>query len=218
MASKRPVQPSGPHRVLLGLNRILCHTFHRVNLLTPPPSAAVLAGGGIIAPNHTSSLDPLLVQSVLAVPIRWMMAKEYLETPGLGWLFRAVQVIPVNRTGQDLASTRAALRALRDGEVLGIFPEGKIETSREMLPLAPGIAYLAAQARTRVIPVWIEGTQRRQTMVGSYLMPQEANVAFGRPIDVGKSDNRSTVVSLIESQYRMLKTFSAREMHLTHRT
>ncbi len=54
-----------------------------------------------------------------------MMAKEYFDFKPLRWLFDTVGVILVERSGRDMAATRAAMRALEQGYVLGVFPEGK---------------------------------------------------------------------------------------------
>src|SRR5436190_238239 len=83
---------------------------------------------------NRAALDALLIQSVCPRLITWMMAKEYYAVPGIGWVFRTVGAIPVERSGRDLAATRAAMRALEENAVLGIFPEGRIETDRELLP------------------------------------------------------------------------------------
>jgi len=66
-----------------------------------------------------------------------MMAREYYDLRSLTWLYKIVEAIPVDRSGRDLSATRAALRALNEGRVVGIFPEGKIETSQDLLPFRP---------------------------------------------------------------------------------
>jgi 1-acyl-sn-glycerol-3-phosphate acyltransferase len=108
-----------------------------------------------------------------------MMAREYMEIFGLRWVFKQVGIIPVQRSGQDLSSTRAAMRALAKGGLLGVFPEGRIETSRELLPFQIGVAMMAIKMRVPVYPVYLDGTQRGREIAEAVLWPCVASIAFG---------------------------------------
>jgi 1-acyl-sn-glycerol-3-phosphate acyltransferase len=164
-------------RILHAANRAFARIYHQLDVLTPchlPP-----AGPAILVCNHTSPLDPLLIQSVCPRPIVWMMAKEYYDLPVLNWVYRQVEAIPVARSGRDMAATREAMRALKHGRILGVFPEGKIELTRELLPFQTGIALIAAKADAEIFPAFLDGTQRGKTMVQAVLCPQKARIAFG---------------------------------------
>ena len=124
-------------------------------------------------------MDPIFIQSVCPRPIVWMMAKEYYDLPGLNWIYRQIEAIPVARSGRDLSATREALRALRYGRVLGVFPEGRIEPTRELLPFQSGIALLGAKADAEIFPTYLDGTQRGKSMVASVALPQHARIVFG---------------------------------------
>ena len=139
-------------------------------------------GAGIFVCNHTSALDPLLIQSVSPRLIVWMMAKEYYDLPILGRIFRTIEVIPVDRKGRDLTATRAALRALGRGRIIGVFPEGRIETSRELLPFQTGVAMMAMKTGVPIYPACLDGTQRGKEMIRSLLTPNRASIAFGAPM------------------------------------
>src|SRR4051812_42213381 len=117
-------------RFLQAFDVCFARIYHRLSVRLP--QRLPRDGPAILVCNHTSGLDPLLIQSVCPRLITWMMAREYYNVRGLGWVFKAVGAIPVERSGRDLASTRAAMRALANGAILGVFPEGKIETSREL--------------------------------------------------------------------------------------
>lgn len=186
-------------RLLLGFNRMLMHTWHRVEVSGRPEVPTT--GPAILAPNHTAALDPLAIQSALARPVRWMMAAEYRVRP-LGPVFDIAGVIPVNRDGRDSTATRAALRALAAGDLLGIFPEGRIETTNDLLPLQPGVAHLAARTGAPVIPIYLTGSQRGHTVAGSIVRPQEVFVRFGRPI---VSREVSELMSELDRSLRALR-------------
>src|SRR3954454_14493774 len=112
-----------------------------------------------------------------------MMAKEYYDHPAMRWAFQAIEAIPVARSGKDMLATRMALRALGAGKVIGIFPEGKIETSTDLLPFEVGVAMLAHHAQADVFPAYLDGTQRGQDMLAAFFRRQCAKVAFGRKLE-----------------------------------
>jgi 1-acyl-sn-glycerol-3-phosphate acyltransferase len=154
--------------------------YHRLAVLSP--QCLPRDGAAIIVSNHTSGLDPLLIQSVCPRLIVWMMAKEYYDQRGMSWLFRLIEAIPVARAGRDVAATRAALRVLAQGRVLGVFPEGRIERTKELLPFQTGVSLMAIKTGVAIHPVWLDGTQRNRPMLSAFLLPQKARIAFGRPI------------------------------------
>jgi 1-acyl-sn-glycerol-3-phosphate acyltransferase len=159
------------------------------NLSVRSPHQLPRYGAGILVCNHTSALDPMLIQSVCPRLIVWMMAKEYYDLPVLGRFFRTVGAIPVDRGGRDLAATRMALRALSDGRILGVFPEGRIETTGELLPFQTGVAMMAMKTGLPVYPVHLKGTQRGKEMLASILTPSRASIAFGPPLHLRKIQN-----------------------------
>jgi 1-acyl-sn-glycerol-3-phosphate acyltransferase len=169
-------------RVLRDLSRWFSLTYHGLKLKSPCPIPQ--HGPGILVCNHTSGADPMFLQSASRRMIRWMMAREYADFRPLRPIFQTVGVILVERSGRDLAATRLALRALEEGYILGVFPEGKIETTREILPFQSGIGFLAIKSGAPVFPAYLDGKQRGREMVASCFLPSEATLAFGPPVDL----------------------------------
>ena len=170
-----PQRPSV--RLIKGLGRFYARAFHRLDVLSPcrlPPT-----GPAILVCNHISGLDPVLIQSVCPRLVVWMMAREYYDLPAMRWGFELIEAIPVERSGKDLAATRAALRALNRGRVLGVFPEGRIETDSDLLPFQTGVAMLAQRAGADVYPSYLDGTQRGKEMLQCFMEPQSARLVFG---------------------------------------
>ncbi len=160
-----------------GVAGVYSRAFHQVRVASPcqvPPR-----GPAILICNHVSSIDPVILQSFCPRLIRWLMAKEYYQFKSMRWLFNTLGVILVERTGQDLVSARAAMRALAAGYVIGIFPEGKIETTRQLLPFQSGIGLLALRTRAPVYPVYLDGTQRGKEMVEAAITRNDITVSFG---------------------------------------
>ena len=108
---------------LSGLNRLFCIRYHGM----PDQKVDFPTGAGaLLAGNHLSGLDGFLLQAVSSRPVRFMIAREETERFGLRWLFKEARVIPVDRTGRPEQAFRAALQALKQDDVVGMFPQGKI--------------------------------------------------------------------------------------------
>lgn len=171
-------------RLLVGLNDWFARQHHELTVLSPcqlPES-----GPAILVCNHTSGLDPLLIQSATPRLVVWMMAREYYELRMLRTIFRMLDVIPVERDGKDLSATRAAMQVLGQGRVLGIFPEGRIETDRQLLPFQPGVVLLALKSGAPVYPAYLDGTQRNREMLPSLLWRCRATLAFGPEVSLDR--------------------------------
>jgi 1-acyl-sn-glycerol-3-phosphate acyltransferase len=164
--------------------------YHDLKVLTPCPLPA--KGGAILVCNHTSSLDPVLLQAAVPRVITWMMAKEYNGVWGVQWFLNAIEPILVERSGRDMAATRAALRALKDGKILGLFPEGRIERAHGLEEFQTGVALLALKSRAPVYPAFLDGTQRMKGMIEAFLRPNHVTLAFGPPVplDYENDDGR----------------------------
>src|SRR4051812_22996869 len=164
-----------PVRFLQALDVVYARLYHRV--IVRAPCRLPLNGPAIVVCNHVNGLDPVLIQSVCKRRlITWMMAKEYFGNRLGDWIFETVGGVPVERNGKDMASTRKALRALHDGRVIGIFPEGRLPPGRELLPFQTGVAMLAARSGAPVYPVYITGTHRGQGMAEGFLRRNTAEV------------------------------------------
>jgi 1-acyl-sn-glycerol-3-phosphate acyltransferase len=178
-----------PIRILLAADTIFARIYHSLTVISPCHLPA--KGPAILVCNHISSIDPAFIQSVSRKRlITWMMAKEYLEIKSLGWLFNKVGVIPVERTGHDTGPLRAALRALKSGRLLGIFPEGKISETNGLLPFQVGAALMALKAGVPIYPAYLDGTQRNKGMLQAALFCNNAKIAFGPPIHLQGGTSR----------------------------
>jgi 1-acyl-sn-glycerol-3-phosphate acyltransferase len=195
-------------RFLHGVNRLVSRVWHHVEV--QGEFRVPRRGPAVILSNHISGLDPLLIQSVVNRPIVWMMAKEYYEIAALKWVFDSIRAIPVSRDGKDSTALRAALRTLEHGHLLGIFPEGKIETKRQLLPFQTGAAMIALRGRAPVVPVFQSGTTFGRSMLGAILVPQQVRVRFGPSIDLagqfGRTRDLAAPTAVLEGAMTTLAT------------
>ena len=157
-----------------GLNRLICYRFHR---LQPQHIELPEQGGCILACNHVSGLDPLVLIAAARRPLRFMIAREEYERFGLQWLFRGVGCIPVERSGRPELALREALRTLQMGEVLAIFPHGKIHLDSDPArKLKKGVAWLAGQTNVPIIPCRLTGISGEGHTLLSVLMRSRVNI------------------------------------------
>lgn len=173
-------------RALRAVGRCYARIYQRLDVRSP--CRLPRRGPAILVCNHTGAVDPVLIQSVAPRLIRWMMAREYFDHNPLRWIFDAVGVILVERSGRDMAATRHAMRALDAGQVLGVFPEGRIEKSTELLPFQSGIGLLALKSGAPVYPAYLDGNQRGKEMLEVFLKRSEASIAFGPAVDLAQLD------------------------------
>jgi len=144
-------------------------------------------GGAILAINHVSYLD-FAITGTAALPanryVRFMAKKEIFANKLAGPLMRGMHHISVDRSSGS-ASFVAALRALKAGEIIGIFPEGTTSTSFEIKELKSGAVRLAMGAGVPIVPSIIWGSQRIWTKgVKRNLKHNKfpVTVVFGEPI------------------------------------
>lgn len=113
----------------------------------------------VVAANHVSNWDPILVALALTRPVCFM-AKASLFKPLAGGILRRLNAFPVDRGKGDLHAIRVALELLSQNRVLGIFPEGSRSAAGEELKAQPGTAMLAYRSGAPVLPVACVGTRR----------------------------------------------------------
>lgn len=164
-------------------NYLLARILWRTEISGPLPVAS--GEGALIICNHSSGVDPNVIQLCTNRVVHWMVAREYYEMPVLSRAFKATDTIPVNRAGVDTAATKMAIRLAQRGGLVGLFPEGRVNTTQDLLlPGRPGAALIALRAKVKVIPCYVSGVPYDGTALGSLFMSGKARVIVGSPIDL----------------------------------
>jgi 1-acyl-sn-glycerol-3-phosphate acyltransferase len=145
------------------------------------------AGGFLLASNHISHFDPPIISSVARRKIDWMAMAEFFPVPGLGHFLRAVDAFPAARDRADRKTIRNAIKRLKDGRIVGVFPEGGIRDGAcsllEGASLRAGASTLAHMAGVPIVPCVILGSDRLYAK-GNWLPLRRTPVwiAFGQAI------------------------------------
>ena len=109
-------------------------------------------GGVIFSSNHISYLDPVLWIIVIRRRIRFMAKQELFKNPLLGWFLRRMDVFGIERGGGDMAAVKTAIRVVRNGEILGLYPEGTRSKDGQPGRAKTGVALIAKAAKCDVVP------------------------------------------------------------------
>src|SRR5690606_34937430 len=114
-------------------------------------------GAVVVCCNHINNLDPPLLGSALERPIRFMAKEELFKIPVLSFLIRRFGAFPVNRGAADKRAVKQALTFLKQGEVLGVFPEGTRSRTGELGAGHTGAAFIALKGKAQVVPAAVIG-------------------------------------------------------------
>jgi 1-acyl-sn-glycerol-3-phosphate acyltransferase len=156
--------------------------------------------GAIIVCNHRGPYDPAFIQLAAGRVVHWMVAKEYSRSPYLAWFFRIVRSIPVSRAGIDTAATKMAIRYVRHGGWVGLFPEGRINTTNALLlPGRPGAALIALRAGVPVVPCYVTGSPCKDGIFASMLTPAKVRLVIGSPIHIPVAENEKPTRQAMEA-------------------
>ena len=172
------------------LNRFFTFVYHVVGAVVRvwhPVSVEGLENlpesGALLCPNHASNWDPVLVALNLPVNYRLhLMGKEELfRNPILGWILRKVGACPVKRGGADINAVKTAIKSIRDGDNLLMFPEGTTIRGgvgyHDGLPphAHSGVAMIGIRTGAKLVPVFVDGPKK------SF---RRTRIIYGKPIEM----------------------------------
>jgi len=136
-------------------------------------------GGVLIASNHQSYLDPVLVAMAFRRPFHFLAREELFRVPGFGRLISMAHAHPVKQDQVDVSAVKTMIRILRSGGALLVFPEGTRTYDGSLGEFKSGIGAIALRCKVPVLPVCIEGAfdcwPRTRVLPG----PGRVTVAFG---------------------------------------
>jgi 1-acyl-sn-glycerol-3-phosphate acyltransferase len=152
------------------------------------------SGPVIVAPNHLSFLDSIIVQALMPRKVAFFAKSEYFTGRGpkgaaMRWFFSSVGSIPVERGEQaaGVAALQTALEILDRNEAFGIYPEGTRSRDGLLYRGRTGVGWLALTTGAPVVPVGLIGTERLQPADRNMIKPQHFTLKVGAPLYFDKT-------------------------------
>lgn len=177
------------------------------------------SGGAIIASNHQSYLDPVLIGVRLPRPLSYMAKSELFRNPFFARLICSLHAFPVRQGAGDVGAVKESIRRVQEGHLLNIFPEGTRTEDGKLQPILPGVALVVRRAGVPVVPAVIDGAfdawppQRR--------LPRPRRwpiiVEYGPPMDFSGLKGDAISARIDETFRRMLRDVADRRRELEAR-
>ena len=169
-----------PEFLLRFIAWVLVHTFYRIRLVhaerIPEEGAAVLVC------NHVSYVDAIVIMAESPRPIRFVMDHHIFRSPFAGWVFRHAKAIPIAPSHEDpemlTRAYEACARALAEGDLVCIFPEGKLTRTGDLNPFRHGVTEIIRRTPAPVVPMALRG------LWGS-VFSRGAETRWPRPVQKG---------------------------------
>jgi 1-acyl-sn-glycerol-3-phosphate acyltransferase len=158
--------------------------FSGVRVRVLHPERLPRSRGLVIVSNHESYADILVLLANLPMQVRLMAKRGIFRVPILGWSIRAAGFVPVDRgvRSRGAATVEAALRLLKSGRSIVLFPEETRARDGDLLPFKPGAALLAIRSGFPLLPVAIAGTRRVLPRGTLDMTPGRVVLSIGTPI------------------------------------
>jgi 1-acyl-sn-glycerol-3-phosphate acyltransferase len=148
-------------------------------------------GGVLLASNHQSVLDPVLVAMVLPREMHFMARRTLFRIPVFRAIIVSYNAFAIERDSADVKGVKEAIRRLEAGNILLVFPEGTRTGDGSIGRMKPGIGMLAERAAVPIVPVLIQGAY--EVLPKGALLPRlgRISIVFGKPLP--PSDDKTAV-------------------------
>jgi len=160
-------------------------------------------GGVLICSNHINNFDPIIVGMMAPRPVHFMAKEELFNVPVLGKMVPHLNAFPVKRGMSDREALRKGLAILKEGKVLGLFPEGTRSKTGELGKGLAGAGFFALRTDAQIIPC---------AVVGPYRPLRKLKIVYGKPINMAiikeNKGNAEQATELIMDEIRKLLVLS----------
>ncbi len=160
-------------------------------------------GGVLLAANHESYLDPALVAVRMKRPVNFFAKAELFEIPGFAWLIRSLHAFPVRQGEGDIGAAKEAIRRLKEGHILNIYPEGSRTETGELGPIEPGVALMVRRAGVPVVPVVVSGSFHAWPRGRKFFRSAPIRVLYGPPMELNHL-KPAQITARIDQTFRQL--------------
>ncbi len=158
--------------IVRGAIYLWCKVYYRAEIIglenIPKEGAAIFCG------NHRSYLDPPLIVCTAKRDMRFLAKDELAKNPFLNFLGWAFEAIHVKRDEKDVTAIKESLKALKNGQCIGLFPEGTRNGLEKGEKVKDGVAFFAVRSGAKVVPCGIKGGTKENRKV---------TITYGKPLD-----------------------------------
>lgn len=159
--------------------RVLAKSYFRVQVIGR--SHIPQKGPCLLVANHASFLDPFLICTAAPRIIHYITYAFFYYHPAFHWFCKRAYCIPVKKEGNDVSTLKQTFRLLKQGEIVGIFPEGARSETGKLGNAAPGTALIALKTGVPVVPAGIVGAYQAFPRGATFPKPASITVTFGAP-------------------------------------
>jgi len=136
-------------------------------------------GGVIIASNHISYCDPPVVGCGVPRELHYMAKEELFKNPVFGAIIRSYNAIPLKRSVGDMGAFRKAVKLIKQGRAVLMFPEGTRSLSGKLLKPKAGVGMIGVMTSAPIVPVYVEGTN---SLSKAFLRKRRFRVTCAEPV------------------------------------
>lgn len=154
--------------------------LYRIKVVNPENE--VLDRPYIVCSNHTSLMDVVAIVIAFKGQVRFMAKKEVFKIPILSWFVKSMGAFPVDRKGGDVAAIKKTIEMLKDGERIGIFPQGTRcpYVDPRDTEIKDGVGMIASRAEVGFLPIFVKTKKgklrmfrKTRVIIGEYISPEE---------------------------------------------
>jgi 1-acyl-sn-glycerol-3-phosphate acyltransferase len=161
-------------------------------------------GAYLMITNHVSGLDPFVIGTMVSRPMYCLAKVELYRNRTLTWFLNSLGYIPLDRSTEDISAMRIVLRLLRNGEAVGLSPEGTRSQTGEIQPFQPGVTKLVLRTQVPILPVAIYGTRELMPPGAHMFKSGEVYLNIGELFDLSHAYDRPITPELLEENTRVM--------------
>ncbi len=161
-------------------------------------------GGFLLASNHVSNLDPVVLGVACPRALNYMAKHSLFNNPVASWILYKSNAFPLKRESVDLSAIKEAIRRVELGGGLLLFPEGTRASDGAVREPQAGIGFLAAKLNVPIIPAFVKGTCDALPKGAKFIRPRRVSIYFGRQISVEGGLPYEQIASLVMDDIRRL--------------
>ena len=176
------------YQIVRMIGYLLVHLFWSIEI--KGEDSIKQEGPLILAANHVSYLDPIVLGISVKRQIFFITKKEIFEVPFLGLILKSLDAIPVGRNRVNISSMKKSISLLKSGHILGIFPEGTRSLNGNLLEFNTGMIKIALKTGSPIVPVGINGTYEiypPQARIPNIFKRTMITISFDKPIYLDKN-------------------------------